>query len=1132
MKKILRLVTTSVLTLTLVACGEASTSSSVSSGTTSSPGTVSSAYANVTSVTLSAASNLLTQVIGSQKTVTVTAVLNANTNPMIQLEWFVNGVKQTQTGRTLDFTPTSVGSFAITARTGNVVSNALTLTATQPTLTVTSAAFVNAGQIEVAAEAGARVSVVGASLKTSSYYDMTRGVYVLNLVNTVTQGTSVTVRMEKEGLATVTRNVSFDTRKLTLTNFFTYLDDDTSLEADYTLNATNEYTVVRPFNENNPVNYTMELRADEIGLPGTPSETFSLKTTVPTGAVAIVDELYTSNEQLIEKTFEVNNETTLGKYTHVISYGPKTVTVVVNVVAPEENKLTLLKAEQPLDSWFDDEHEDVYDQLENKDFVVIYNFDAYADDSDITDFKHFSGEGISDASVLDVLTPGSDGFYTIVKPFETETNLRLFEFVFLAENFEKPEFIDNVVNMSLTGPVEDIGVLPLFTGIATKDESASEFNEGILNFYSNFINFSDWWETANFDNEDEDAEIGDNFDNALGYFEFEDDNDGPGFSTLPGRDKENYVVGAVRQLIDSGTPTGDYTFTVQAGLLGTQKSLTVKLRVVEPTPSIELVLNGYSNTDDEIGGFDLVRTLSVVQNGNTLTVEKPLIPTATNNLDFSITLTNWQNRLATIEEITADALLPEDSEEQKTFVADAALSVPDFSADGAIVASNYLDYEDEETYRYSNVRVTMTGLGINESYNEDQVLLRGVEGVTHLDDLDTRSEDDYEFEFVLSDYSNKIVLFGNAEADAELNFSEANSLNKIRQITSSSLTGSVILTVAVDGLSQTFRINIVEPQPKLFLMESDSDFDTDFESVDSDLYLVNEDDGDGEVIESTTSGTTLRFNVYASQISETYDDFDDIENYVAVADLKPGNYNWSVERTYPNGETYRANDVINLTAESILENGLIDYDTLLDSSVLLESKFAENFWVHNSNFTDSYSVGMHRYTFKIANLTKTIEINVLPDPIIEINYVEIGRHLLLPVPGFTNLFIADLTGFNLSDSQVVIGFTAKNFREDLEFELYDDGLDVEGFELTIEGFSSFYTEFVKNQIQRSFLGRVVYSDNESFDEIADDGETITFYLNAEDRDYIEEVDVYSWFRVILVNNSLESIETIYPGILD
>jgi hypothetical protein len=1123
MKKILRLVTTSVLTLTLVACGEASTSSSVSSGTTSSPGTVSSAYANVTSVTLSAASNLLTQVIGSQKTVTVTAVLNANTNPMIQLEWFVNGVKQTQTGRTLDFTPTSVGTFAITARTGNVVSNALTLTATQPTLTVTSAAFVNAGQIEVAAEAGARVSVVGASLKTSSYYDMTRGVYVLNLVNTVTQGTSVTVRMEKEGLATVTRNVSFDTRKLTLTNFFTYLDDDTDLDSEYVLNATNEFTVVRPFNENNPVNYTMELRADEIGLPGTPSETFSLKTTVPTGAAAIVDELYTSNEQLIDKTFEVNNETTLGKYTHVISYGPKTITVVVNVVAPEENKLTLLNVQQPLDEWFDDEHASVFEQLENKDFVVTYDF---------YDYSEFTSEQLSSEGVIDVLTPGSDGFFTIVKPFATETNLTLFEFVFLAENFEKPEFIDNVVNMSLTGPVEDIGVLPLFTGIATKDPDAAIFNEEILSFYSSFINFADWWEGR-------DDVTSEDYADSLGYFEFEnsdyDDVVGDGiageeFSTLPGRDEENYVVGAVRQLIDSGTPAGEYTFTVQAGLLGSQETLTVKLRVVEPTPSIELVLNGYVNTE-EVGE---VRTLSVAINGNTLTVEKPLIPGSINGLDFLITLTNWQNREATIDEITSDALLPADSDDQKTFESDGT-ETPDFSADGAFLTPDYLDYEDGVTYRYSNVRVTMTGLGINESYNEDQVLLRGELGDTDKDDLESRSEEDYEFAFILEEFSNKIVLFGNAAADTELGFSAPNSLNKIRSITSDSLTGSVILTVAVDGLTQTFRINIVEPQPKLFLMETDSDFDYDFESVDSDLELIE----DSESIESTTSGTTLRFNVYASQIDGDYDLFDDIENYVAVADLKAGNYNWSVERTYPNGETYRANDVINLTADSILENGLIDYVGLLSSGVLLESKFAENFWLHNAKFTDSYSVGMHRYTFRIANMTKVIEINVLPDPIIEINYVEIGRHLLLPVPGFTNLFIADLTGFNLSDSQVVIGFTAKNFREDLEFELYDgnlnpvdDSLEIQNGELTIDGFTGFYTEFSKNQIQRSFLGRVVYFDNESFDTIADIGETITFHLNAVDRDDVEGVDVYSWFRVILVNNSLESIDNIYPGISD
>ena len=152
------------------------------------------------------------------------------------------------------------------------------------------------------------------------------------------------------------------------------------------------------------------------------------------------------------------------------------------------------------------------------------------------------------------------------------------------------------------------------------------------------------------------------------------------------------------------------------------------------------------------------------------------------------------------------------------------------------------------------------------------------------------------------------------------------------------------------------------------------------------------------------------------------------------------------------------------------------------------------------------------------------------DRVIEVNYVEIGRNLLLPVPGFTNLFMADLTGVNLSDSQVIIGFTAKNFREDLEFEMFDYG-DTSLFgELSLTN-TEFNLDFVKNQIQRVFVGRLIYDSTSSFDNIADDGEILTVYLYAQNRDYDEpeEVEVYSQFRIIIIKNSEDLIDSIVIG---
>jgi hypothetical protein len=85
--------------------------------------------------------------MGTQKRVTVTASLNANTNPNLTLEWYVNGVKQAQISRIFDFTPTEAGSFAIQAKIGNLSSNTLTVTATNPVLVIESAEFVKGNVI-------------------------------------------------------------------------------------------------------------------------------------------------------------------------------------------------------------------------------------------------------------------------------------------------------------------------------------------------------------------------------------------------------------------------------------------------------------------------------------------------------------------------------------------------------------------------------------------------------------------------------------------------------------------------------------------------------------------------------------------------------------------------------------------------------------------------------------------------------------------------------------------------------------------------------------------------------------------------------------------------------------------------
>jgi hypothetical protein len=425
MKKILRLVTTSVLTLTLVACGEASSSvsSSVNTGTSSVPN-VSSAYANVTSVTLSAATATLTQVLGAQRRVTVTAALNANTNPSLALEWFVNGVKQTQTSRTFDFTPTEVGTFAITARVGNLSSNTLNVTLALPVLAVESAAFSDAETIKIKAPGGANVTLVGAVMLETSKYDLLTGEYVLDLEDAVVPGTTVTVRLERAGNQTLNQAIVYDPRTVSIGDF--------EINTGDLLPGNGVYTIVRPFDEKD-LTYTININHENV--LSTVATPLLIETTVPTGATAIpsVSELKTgSNVEAVSKVFNYDEETALGLYTHKITFGGKVLEVKVNMV---EAKPEIVLAEYPQD--------------QNLDFVnEKYQF-------------VFNGKGV---------TAGADGVFEITKPFETMSTASLatldMQFVFIARNFEDLESgIQNTSTISLTGP-NGFGQ-GLLTGMAT-----------------------------------------------------------------------------------------------------------------------------------------------------------------------------------------------------------------------------------------------------------------------------------------------------------------------------------------------------------------------------------------------------------------------------------------------------------------------------------------------------------------------------------------------------------------------------------------------------------------------------------------------------------------------------------------
>jgi hypothetical protein len=443
MKKILRLVTTSVLTLTLVACGEASSSvsSSVVSSTPASSSVLSpvSSFANVTSITISAASNTLKQLVGATQTVSVVAAVNANTNPATVLEWYVNGVKTGQTGRIFEYVPTVVGDFKIQAKVGNTASNELTVSLTAPVFAVTSAAFVGASQIKIVAPAGAKVTLTGATLADTSKYDIAMGAYILDLTAPVVQGGEVAVKLERDGNQALTRVVTFDTRKFEIDTFeYGFTGSEAAVAA-----VGGVYTIVKPFDDAEEFNKRYEITIKDELVRSTTPIVFKVETTVPTGATAVVpvNSLVVTGDPLTQFV-TVTSETVPGLYTHKLTLGPKTFDVKVQVVNP----------------------------------TAKVEFEQLADGDDDFDLL-FGAKGV---------TAGADGVFEITRPFETYgTTLYNLNFKLIASGFTEPEFVTNQAAVAVTGPSK-FSTTPgsLFAGVETLNSSNG--NLGRLFSFSNF----------------------------------------------------------------------------------------------------------------------------------------------------------------------------------------------------------------------------------------------------------------------------------------------------------------------------------------------------------------------------------------------------------------------------------------------------------------------------------------------------------------------------------------------------------------------------------------------------------------------------------------------------------------------
>jgi hypothetical protein len=1050
--------------------------------------------------------------VGSLKPVTVTAALNANTNPSTTIKWFVNGVQQSATGRTLTFTPTNAGTFNVTATVGDVMSNVLPVTVASG-VNVTSSTFVSPARILVVGDAGANVTLTGANMAETSRYDLKTRTYVIDLVNAVAQGSTVTVRLEREGGAPTTRQVTYDTRKVELEYFSVtypeYDDGVTTTEAIDDLRPVNGlYEVELPGDGVGNKTYGLSFKSTNIVVPGTNATPVNVKlvTKVPTGATAIPTTEFTTTEEDQDFTFILTDETVPGIYEHTLTMGTKVVTVRVNVSPAKKDSLELVTINQDFGNIYaaayeTDFREDISDLtdiesvISEEEYILDYlnqpSFRLYKLGDELPDFD-LSGASDGDSNIvpdglIDIVKPDANGVFVVEKPSSGELNVIQIAFDFFATGFAYDPLtgLENVLGLSLTGPSALLGNTQLFEGIEVTDTDAATNNEEALTFLSALNTFADL--------HDENDVLLDDL-----------------IHTVPWLNEDEHVLGTVVQNIDAGTPTGDYVFTVSAGALGSQKELTVKVKVVEPAPKIHFLFNDLVYLDDSDDSITRLTRLEMVN--NTITIEKPTIPGIVQEFSWAIAVENYESNEATIEEQIADSLVQTISS-RKTFTTngdeleldggDYDFNLGEESTEinvytGGLAAADQIieNLDSDLFYKFVDLQVSYSGLNLDSEYSmprDRQAILRAERALT--DSALIKDIDETELEHLEDVY---VDLIGNSlgmlrtdllDYDPSLIVIQENVGSDAFTIDSTTPTGTLTVNVKVDGLTQVFTIRVVEPQPKMLIGSTDPESDY---AIDEDLEFYD----DNFINEQNTNN----FVITLSDLADATDDGanvlnaeDDNINFITLADLKPGNYNWSVSRKYPNGSTYTASDSI------IIENSDIDTRNIMDLlsmdiADLKRQKLFDNFQLFNLgvNETETLELGMHEFEFRFGTVRRTITIEIIEDPSIIVNWVMIGD-VVLHSNDVTNAFFVDPNLLsNISDTPVFVNYSFNDSLaklnptySDWEFDGWTDTFDALDFDEN-DGDSgetyTFYEEFTDFATNTIMIGVLNYDDSQEADQ--------------------------------------------------
>lgn len=336
MKKVLIALILSLIFLTS-SCNINSTgviSSSSISNTSSSSNTSSTINETIVKTISISTSSSTAQILGLTQKVRVIATVDGSTN-INSLEWYLDNVRVTsQNGLEFEFFPNEAKSYQIYSKLGDVVSNSLTVNVSLPTINLSSLTPISNTTIEVIAEQGLSFSINGLVLASSSNYNLVSQKYTLNLLTPMTNGTSYNLRVFKQGYNELTRNFTFENRKLDI-GYIQY--DGQKLVA----NTDGSYSIEKPFDDDEDSNAdttnSMTISMAHSNLEGNAVPvTFSVKNpnNLIDSSKTIQQTRIVTKATNVDHTFSISEEELLGSYTIDVRVGELTKQIKLNISAP------------------------------------------------------------------------------------------------------------------------------------------------------------------------------------------------------------------------------------------------------------------------------------------------------------------------------------------------------------------------------------------------------------------------------------------------------------------------------------------------------------------------------------------------------------------------------------------------------------------------------------------------------------------------------------------------------------------------------------------------------------------------------------------------------------------------------